>query len=95
MGVRGLIDAYHSTALQTLLAAGRRPFRPTITLTLALPYPQLPVVNHLLQTYEGKVVKEEYGAAVGLTVRVPEINQGALTGALQGLPEVKWEDSKD
>ncbi|NLM37192.1 MAG: YigZ family protein [Firmicutes bacterium] len=90
LGVRGLIDAYHSTALQTLLAAGRSPFRPAFTLVLTLPYPQLPVVNHLLQTYEGRMVKEEYGAAVSLTVRVPESNRAALTGALQGLSEVKW-----
>ncbi|HHW11860.1 MAG TPA: YigZ family protein [Firmicutes bacterium] len=90
LGVRGLIDAYHSTALQTLLAAGRRPFRPTFTLTLTLPYPQLPVVNRLLQTYEGKLVKEEYGAVVSLTVHVPESNRAALTGALQGLSAVKW-----
>ena len=95
LGVRGLIDAYHSTALQTLRAAGRRPFRPTVTLNLALPYPQLPVVNHLLQTYEGKIVKEEYGVAVRLTVRLPENNQAALTGALQGLPEVNWEVGTD
>ena len=95
LGVRGLIDAYHSTALQTLRAAGRRPFRPTVTLNLALPYPQLPVVNHLLQTYEGKIVKEEYGVAVHLTVRLPENNQAALTGTLQGLPEVNWEVDTD
>lgn len=94
LGVRGLIDAYHSTALQTLIAAGRRPFLPTFTLTLELPYPQLPVVNHLLQSYAGELLKEDYGVSVRLTVRLPEKNQAALLGALKGLTDVEWKTDK-
>lgn len=90
LGIRGLIDAYHSTALQTLIAAGRREFRPTFTISLELPYPQLPLVQHLLQTYEGEVVAQDYGATVRLEVQVPEAHQAALSKALAGLPGVKW-----
>lgn len=90
LGIRGLIDAYHSTALQTLIAAGRRPFRPTFTINLELSYPQLPLVQHLLKTLEGEVVGEDYGAGVRLTVRVPEGHRTALNKALTGLPGVKW-----
>lgn len=90
LGIRGLIDAYHSTALQTLIAAGRRPFRPTFTISLELPYPQLPLVRHLLKTHEGEVVGEDYGATVRLTARLPAGEQTAFSKALAGLPGVKW-----
>lgn len=91
LGIRGLIDAYHSTALQTLNAAGRSPFLPTFVLALDLSYPQLPLINHLIQTCEGEVMSQDYGATVHLAVRVPEKNRSALTTALNGLAEVKWE----
>ena len=92
--IRGLIDAYHSTALQTLIAAGRQEFRPTFTISLELSYPQLPLVQQLLQTYEGEVVDQDYGAAVRLTARFPETCQTALGKALAGLSNVKWTTGK-
>jgi uncharacterized YigZ family protein len=94
LGIRGLIDAYHSTALQTLIAAGRHRFQRLFTISLELPYAQSSLVQHLLQTYEGKVVKEEYGATVHLEAQAPEAHQEALTQALSGLPAVKWRVTK-
>ncbi len=92
LGIRGLIDAYHSTALQTLKQAGKKPLVPAFTLELELDYPQLPLINHLLQTYEAEMLAQDYGATVKLTARVPEKHRPALRDALAALREVQWNE---
>lgn len=92
LGIRGLIDAYHSTALQTLEQAAKTPSVPTFTLDIELPYPQLPVINHLLQTYEAETLEQNYGATVHLTVRIPEKFRPALRDALAAIREAHWKE---
>ncbi|NLY90188.1 MAG: YigZ family protein [Firmicutes bacterium] len=94
LGVRGLIDAYHGTALQTLIAAGRTILLPTFTLTLEVTYPQLPIINHLLHNYEGELLSQDFGAAVRLVAKIPEKYRVKFTTALNGLADVKWERKK-
>jgi uncharacterized YigZ family protein len=94
LGIRGLIDAYHSTARETLVAAGRSLFVPTFLLSLESSYPQLPVVTRLYQTYGGEVESQDYGITARLTVRLPEKHRTALITALSGLPDVKWTPEK-
>ena len=92
LGIRGLIDAYHSTALQTLKHAGKKPLVPSFTLQIELAYPQLPIINHLLQTHEAETVGQDYGATVKLTVRVPEKFRESLSNALAAIREVQWQE---
>jgi uncharacterized YigZ family protein len=93
LGIRGLIDAYHSTALQTLEQAGRSRLIPSFALVLNVSYPQLAVVNHLLQTYEAKILDEKYATSVHLKVSVPQKFHSDLTSALTGLVEVQWDEA--
>ena len=92
LGIRGLIDAYHSTALQTLKEAGKKPLVPSFTLQLELAYPQLPIINHLLQTCEAETLAQDYGATVKLTVRVPEKHRPAFRDALAAIREAEWKE---
>ena len=94
LGIRGLIDAYHSTARETLVAAGRSLLVPTFLLSLEIPYPQLPVVTHLCQTYGGEIENQDYGVTVRLDIRLPEKHRAALITALNGLPDVKCSPEK-
>lgn len=92
LGIRGLIDAYHSVALRVLEKAGKRPIVPSFTLNLTCPYPQLSALNQLLHKYQGITEKADYQTRVSLQLRIPEKNREEFFQALSALPGVTWEN---
>ena len=92
LGVRGLIDAYYSTALYTLEEAGKIQIIPSFVLKVKLSYAQLSIIKHLFSTYEADIEEEDFGAKVKIKVSVPEKFRSNLTSALMGINEVEWEE---
>jgi uncharacterized YigZ family protein len=90
LGVRGLIDAYHSVALQVLAKAGKAPIVPSFPLILTCDYAQLSPVNQILHVCQATTLETTYGQQVSLRLLVPEASREELTGALSGLAGVTW-----
>lgn len=93
LGIRGLIDAYHSVALGVLEKAGKKPIVPSFTLNITCAYPQLSAVNQILHKYQGITEKADYQTRVSLHLRIPEKNRKEFLQALSALPDVTWENS--
>lgn len=91
LGVRGLIDAYHSVALQVLAKAGKTRIVPCFTLILDCDYAQLSPVNQILHTYQAGALKTAYQDRVSLRLLVPEKNREEFIKSLSGIPGVSWE----
>lgn len=89
LGVRGLIDAYHSTATQTLAVAGVSAIIPRFLVFISCDYSQLSQVNYILQQFEGLTETVDYSTQVNLQVLLPEEYQSAVIPALTALPGVK------
>jgi uncharacterized YigZ family protein len=94
LGVRGLIDAYHSVALQVLAKAGKARIVPSFTLILTLEYAQLSPVNQILHACQVTALETTYGEHVTLRLRVPEEKREELTDALFSLAGVTWTEPK-
>jgi uncharacterized YigZ family protein len=90
LGVRGLIDAYHSVALQVLAKAGKAPIVPSFTLILTCDYAQLSPVNQVLHACQATTLETTYGQQVSLRLCIPEENREELTSALSRLAGVTW-----
>lgn len=95
LGIRGLIDAYHSTAAEALRQAGKVLTVPSFTLLLTCDYPQLQPVNHLLQQYEILTEEADYGARVRLRLLIPENRREEFYSHLSGFPGVEWEEKNN
>jgi len=91
LGIRGLIDAYHSVALQVLKKAGKTRIIPCFTLNITCVYPQLSAVNQILHKYNVSTEEADYQARVTLRLRVPEKNRREFLQALSPLHGVTWE----
>ena len=93
LGLQGLIDAYHSVALQVLAKAGKARIVPGFTLVLNCDYAQLSPVNGVLHTYQVATQETTYGEQVSLRVRVPEENREEFFKALSSLAGVSWTET--
>ena len=94
LGVRGLIDAYHSVALQVLAKAGKARIVPSFTLILTCDYAQLSPVNQVLHACRATTQETTYGEHVSLRLRVPEENREKLFKALSSLTGVAWTETE-
>lgn len=87
LGVRGLIDAYGTTAGSALEAAGVEVRLRLAVLRVACAHPQLSVVNHLVHQAGGTVGSPAFDAKrASVEVRVPVEAEPALRTALAALP---------
>ncbi|HHU51190.1 MAG TPA: YigZ family protein [Firmicutes bacterium] len=89
LGIRGLIDAYHSTAVQTLTVAGVKEILPRFSLSVTCAYSQLAQVNYILQQFAGLTETIDYSANVKLQVLLPEEYQAEAISALSALSGVE------
>src|SRR5690554_5092278 len=94
LGVRGLIDAYHSVALQVLAKAGKARIVPSFTLILTCDYAQLSPVNQVLHACRATTQETTYGEHVSLRLRAPEENREKLFKALSSLTGVAWTETE-
>lgn len=94
LGVRGLIDAYHSVALQVLAKAGKAPVVPSFTLVLNCDYTQISQVQRVLHACQATTLETTYGESVSLRLRVPEENREEFFTALSALPGLSWTEAK-
>lgn len=90
LGVRGLIDAYHGTAAETLQRAGKIRIVSRLTFKVRAEYSQLPMINRLINQYEVLTGETEYGARVALKLHVPEKFREEFREHLSGLSGVEW-----
>ncbi|MFY9197177.1 MAG: YigZ family protein [Bacillota bacterium] len=89
LGVRGLIDAYHSTALGALEEAGRIEIIPRIPLAVICQYSELDQVNYLLSQYDTVIKNTEYKGNVRHELMVPEVDYDAIVSQLSAMPRVE------
>lgn len=95
LGVRGLIDAYHTTAAATLEQAGRVEIIPRIPLVITCEYSELDQVNYLLSQYDPVIEKTDYKDNVSHELLIPEANYAALIAQLSAIPGVGWKGNDD
>lgn len=91
LGVRGLIDAYHTTAAATLEEADRVQVVPSVPLVITCEYSELDQVNYLLSQYNAVIKNTDYKDNVSHELLVPEADYAALIAQLSAIPEVEWE----
>lgn len=82
LGAGGLIRAYANSVVAAVHQVGivKRVMRQTMN--LAVPYPQLDSLQHYLTTNAIALLNSEYGAAVTLTIAVPESEAAAVATAI-------------
>ena len=95
LGVRGLIDAYHTTAAATLEQAGRVEIIPRIPLVVTCEYSELDQVNYLLSQYDAVIEKTDYRDNVSHELLIPEADYTALIAQLSAIPGVGWKRDDD
>lgn len=89
LGVRGLIDAYHSTAAATLEQAGKVEVIPRVPLVITCEYSELDQVNYLLSQYDVVTKKTDYKDNVSHELMVPEADYAAIIAQLSAIPGVE------
>jgi uncharacterized YigZ family protein len=92
LGVRGLIDAYHSTARGALEQAGRGKIIPRVPLLITCEYSELDQVNYLLSQYDAVIKKTDYKDNVSSELLVPEADYAAIIAQLTVIPGVELKD---
>ena len=71
LGIRGLIEAYGTVALEALKAAGAATKLITEIVKLTVQYPQLDQCLHLVAKYNGQMITSDYQQMVVLQVAIP------------------------
>ncbi|HXL03650.1 MAG: YigZ family protein [Firmicutes bacterium] len=89
LGVRGLIDAYHTTAAITLEQAGRIEVIPRVPLAIVCEYSELDQVNYLLSQYDTVINNTDYKDNVFHELLVPESDYAAIIAQLSAIPGVE------
>jgi putative IMPACT (imprinted ancient) family translation regulator len=85
LGKGGLARAYAGATVAALATLPTREEFPARELALTLPYEQVGAVKRLLHAPEVVLLREEYGAAATLHLRVAEERLGELRAALAEL----------
>jgi len=85
LGVRGLIDAYHSTAAGALKQAGRVEIIPRVPLVVTCEYAELDQVNYLLSQSDAVIKKTDYKDNVSHELLVPEADYAAIIAQLSAI----------
>jgi len=88
LGIRGLIDAYHSTAALVLAAAGQKVIIPSFRLSITCEYNCLSQINYLLEKFGGKIHSTEYGMNIKIQATLPEECRTEAIPALSTLAKV-------
>ena len=91
LGIGGLIRAYGEAAARALEAAGRIQKEILATLQLRFSYDLLQPVMRELSAREGRIVRQEYGEHVELTVTVPILSADRLRRNLTDITSGKIE----
>ncbi|NLS44917.1 MAG: YigZ family protein [Firmicutes bacterium] len=89
LGVRGLIDAYHTTAAAALDQAGRAEVICRIPLIITCGYSELDQVNHLLNQYDASIKKTDYRDDVQCEVLIPKLNSADIIARLRSVSKVE------
>lgn len=82
LGTGGLVKAYGGLVQQALESLPRVERVDYMEVTIGIEYANVTVVRQLLETFEGKVVAQEYGAQVEYRALVPRPNVAPLRAAL-------------
>ena len=88
LGIRGLIEAYGSTATQALAAAGTVKKLITESLQLVVDYPQLDHCLYFIRQYNGHVVASDYKQTVNLQVAIPRSKVSEFIRQVENLSRV-------
>ncbi|HHZ19170.1 MAG TPA: YigZ family protein [Firmicutes bacterium] len=94
LGVRGLIDAYHQTAAETLAKAGRSPWVEGCAWELTLPYANWQNIQNLISRHKGKVLNCSYAENVHCRVWLPSDSQLPVTEALSQMEQVVFKPER-
>ena len=82
LGTGGLARAYGQAAAEALEAAPVHEVLEGRTFVVEFPYSRQKTLGHLLDRHAGKVLQEDYGAAVGWTIWLPHSRWQAFAAAL-------------
>ncbi len=91
LGVRGLIEAYGTTASQVLETAGTILKVPLFQVTLTYGYPEHAIITHRLQQVAAEVLTTDYQENIQIKLAIPESHRADLMGLLSEFPTVKAE----
>ncbi len=72
LGVGGLIRAYHSVAKAAIEAGGIKEVNVKTTVKICFPYEETRLAMYFVHKFNAKVVNEEYGKKVRLTLLIDE-----------------------
>ncbi|HKM38990.1 MAG TPA: YigZ family protein [bacterium] len=89
LGIRGLIDAYGTTASQALAAAGSVDRVSADSYELLVNYPELDQCLHLIKTVGGKVLTADYLEYVTLRVAIPQSKVADFLSQMPPIVKIK------
>jgi uncharacterized YigZ family protein len=79
LGAGGLTRAYGNTAKQVIDGAALLPFIEMATLEFTLDYEQFQYFEYALKKVDGKIIEQDFGGQITLTVKLPAENVADLT----------------
>ena len=85
LGAGGLVRAYTEGAAIAVRAARPRVMTPCTVLQLDIDYAQYGRISHLLPRFRTRTLESEFGAAVRLTILLPDVEVPAFTKELTEL----------
>lgn len=82
LGAGGLTRAYGNSARLVIDQADTQDYVEMVDISLTVPYNQLQGVTYHLEKLSGEILSQEFNDNVYLRIRLPKINQTALTSLL-------------
>lgn len=89
LGVRGLIEAYGTTASQVLEQAGSILKIPKFTVILTYGYPEHATILHRLQQAAAEIIETNFTEQVTLKLAIPEANRIIFETILKEFPMIR------
>ena len=86
LGIRGLIEAYRTSALEALQSCKREEVIPTVTFSIEYSYPQTSEINQVLHRFPTQVVEAFYTDTCKQILSVKEKDFSQLYKMLKSLP---------
>ena len=85
LGTGGLVRAYSGSVKNALAGLAVEEKRDVTHLTVVLAYSRVTAVRKRIEASDARIVREDYGAEVSLTIEIPEADKDNLIGAIRDL----------
>ncbi|HFD13532.1 MAG TPA: YigZ family protein [Crenotrichaceae bacterium] len=82
LGAGGLVRAYGTTAKNVLECCTFIPYQAMVTVDLQVDYKKLNEIQRQLQVLDGRIISQDFGAQIELTIQLPENNVDLLKSHL-------------